>query len=97
LVNDVGKPGESNNTLRFNGAESGTTRFSRDGNHLTIQAYGTEDSLTVTNYFSNSETTGGIYRQFSFVFDDATLTEADLAKSGITFSGTDGNDSAQGW
>ena len=97
LVNDVGKPGESNNTLRFNGAESGTTRFSRDGSHLTIQAYGSDDSVTVSNYFAGTDQPAGIYRQFSFVFDDATLTEADLARSGMTYNGTDAGNNASGW
>ncbi|MBB6114020.1 Ca2+-binding RTX toxin-like protein [Rahnella inusitata] len=96
-VSDSAGSGENGDILRFTGAASGAARFSREGNNLIIQAYGSDDSVTVSNYFAGTDQPGGIYRQFSFVFDDATLTEADLARSGMTYNGTDLANNATGW
>ena len=96
-VSDSAGSGENGDILRFTGAASGAARFSREGNNLIIQAYGSDDSVTVSNYFAGTDQPGGIYRQFSFVFDDATLTESDLARSGMTYNGTDVVNNATGW
>ncbi|WP_373814124.1 calcium-binding protein [Neisseria dentiae] len=42
--------------------------FSREGSNLLVQAYGSEDKVSVQNYFSGSS-----YRYNQFVFEDATV------------------------
>ncbi|MFK3660858.1 calcium-binding protein, partial [Scandinavium sp. NPDC088450] len=61
------------NTLVFEGASSDRLSMVKSGNNLVISAYGSDDSVTLNNYFSNS-----IYRRFSVVFDDKTITQEEL-------------------
>ena len=83
--------------LRFTGAKAGTATFERQGNDLLIKAYGTEDSVRMTSYFSASDSYSSLLRNSSFVFDDVTLTVDDLALQGILFQGTDKADTLSGW
>jgi Ca2+-binding RTX toxin-like protein len=64
------------NELVFKGARLAEAKFIRSGNNLVIQAYGTEDSVTLLNYFDNSE----YYKRaaFNYIFDDQTFTYADF-------------------
>ncbi|KDN12680.1 iron-regulated protein FrpC [Snodgrassella communis] len=64
------------NELVFKGARLADASFIRSGNNLVIQAYGTEDSVTLLNYFDNSE----YYKRaaFNYIFDDQTLTYEDV-------------------
>jgi len=96
VITDSRSSDIGNDVLRFNGASSGSARFSREGNSLIIQAYGADDRVSVTNFFINGESSGEIFRQYSFVFDDRTLTETDLL-SGVTSWGTANNDNESGW
>ena len=83
--------------LRFLGAKAASATFERLGDSLVIKAYGGGDSVRLTNYFQDSESSKSHYRDSSIVFDDATLTAEDLATRVITFTGTDANDSQFGW
>lgn len=67
-VSDYGYLDIHIDTLLFEDALLENAVFSRDGNHLLIQAYGGEDKVSVENYFS-----GGAYRYNQFSFEDATV------------------------
>jgi Ca2+-binding RTX toxin-like protein len=64
------------NELVFKGARLAEAKFIRSGNNLVIQAYGTEDSVTLLNYFDINEQ----YKRaaFNYIFDDQTFTYADF-------------------
>ena len=97
VISDNSSSEAGNDTLRFTGAKADVGGFSREGNNLVIHAYGTADRVTIENYFLSGESKTSGFRNYSFEFDDITLRESDLATALITFSGTDGNDNAQGW
>ena len=83
--------------IRFVGSMATSANFDRSGNDLIINAYGTEDCVTLTDYFIESSSSTSNYRTSSFVFDDATLTVGDLAARGMTYTGTEANDTYSGW
>ena len=73
-VNDRGEQKDPNNVI-FENASYSQTQFSRTGVDLIIKAYGTEDSVTFTNYFA-----GKLYQNFIFNFTDKTLNSEDINK-----------------
>ena len=92
LVAEIARGDEDADTLRFAGAKAGDVHFSREGSNLVINAYGNTDRVTLRRYFYNDD-----YRHFHFQFDDKTLEAVDVAKNTFTVTGTDANDSINGW
>ena len=62
------------------------------GNDLLIHAYGTDDTVTISDYFSYADA-----RTFSIVLDDKTLSAEDVAAMGVPVHGSAKNDSLSGW
>jgi Ca2+-binding RTX toxin-like protein len=95
VIKDFGYVHEKNrrNDLCFEGAKLADAQFVRAGNDLIIKAYGTNDSVTLLDYFNNSRNCA-----FNFVFDDETITYEELV-SRYTFiqSGDDGDNKITGW
>ena len=91
VVNDYASEDEQADTLRFNGAKAQDTVFDRDGWNLNIKAYGSEDQVTVKDYFYSDS-----YSRYHFQFDDSTVGAADLAARVFTLNGTDGDDGLTG-
>ncbi|MEE8747792.1 MAG: calcium-binding protein, partial [Rahnella inusitata] len=87
---------KESNFLRFTGAKSDSAIFERDGNDLIIKAYGTEDSVRLSYYFSDDRQSSD-FRYSQFIFDDVTLTADDLATSGVISTGNEGADRLSGW
>ena len=92
LVAEIARGDEDADILRFAGAKAGDVHFSREGSNLVINAYGNTDRVTLRRYFYNDD-----YRHFHFQFDDKTLEAVDVAKNTFTVTGTDANDSINGW
>ncbi|MDO4225916.1 calcium-binding protein, partial [Neisseria sp.] len=67
-VSDSGYSDIHIDTLIFEDALLENAVFSREGSNLLVQAYGSEDKVSVQNYFSGSS-----YRYNQFVFEDATV------------------------
>jgi Ca2+-binding RTX toxin-like protein len=80
VINDLGyasKDYQNNlNDVVFKGAKLADAEFIRSGNSLVIRAYGSEDSVTLLNYFGSSE----YYNRaaFNYIFDDQTITYEDV-------------------
>ena len=91
VVSDYASKDEQADTLRFNGAKAQDAVFDRDGWNLNIKAYGSEDQVTVKDYFYSDS-----YSRYHFQFDDSTVGAADLAARVFTLNGTDGNDHLTG-
>jgi len=73
VVNDYASKDEQADTLRFNGAKAQDAVFDRDGWNLNIKAYGSEDQVTVKDYFYSDA-----YSRYNFAFDDASYSVADI-------------------
>ena len=74
---------EAYNDLVFKGASSADAKFLRYGDDLVIQAYGSADSVTLSNYFSRGNNPDIIeiyYQSFNFIFDDQTIIHEDIKK-----------------
>ncbi|MGX4996749.1 calcium-binding protein, partial [Enterobacter hormaechei] len=71
------------NTLVFTGATSGSLALERTGNSLVIRAYGSDDALTLRDYFVSDK-----YQAFSVVLDDRTLSAEEFAAIGVMDIGT---------
>lgn len=84
--------GRDTDTLHFESANAKDARFSRNGNDLTVKAYGEEDSVTVANYF---QSTG--FRSIDFAFADKTVTAEAMKNVALTITGGDGITVLQGW
>uniref|UniRef100_UPI0023B30D01 calcium-binding protein n=1 Tax=Snodgrassella communis TaxID=2946699 RepID=UPI0023B30D01 len=82
------------NDIVFKGASLAQAKFTRSGNDLVIQAYGTDDSLTLPDYLNY---TNEFSRAFNFVFDDKVLSVNDIATMSFTLGGTSGDDVLRGW
>ena len=90
---DVNYP-ENYNDLVFKGASSADAKFLRYGDDLIIQAYGTNDSVTLLDFFNYSKGATA----FNFIFDDETITYKELVnRYTFTQSGDDGNNEIIGW
>ena len=108
IINDIGRPNQTsaNNDLVFQGAKSADAVFTRSGNNLIISAYGSNDSVTLIDYFdyilgssTNSKIDSNLdSRAFNFIFDDTTITYEYL-KNNYTFTanGNDQNNTIIGW
>ncbi|WP_143558855.1 calcium-binding protein, partial [Snodgrassella alvi] len=82
------------NDVVFKGANLADAQFTRSGNDLIIQAYGTDDSLTLPDYFTYNNYYS---RAFNFVFDDKVLSVDDIAAMSFILGGTSGDDELRGW
>ncbi|QLK59764.1 hypothetical protein GE278_02705 [Enterobacteriaceae bacterium Kacie_13] len=85
-VNESASKEEQSDTLHFTGVNATAARFSKQGSNLVIQAYGADDAVTVSGYFSSSSD-----RFLHFAFDDKTLSLADIEAMKIGVSGAEGN------
>ena len=80
------------NTLVFQGATAADLTLQKSGYDLIIHAYGTDDTVTLPDYFRSAS-----YQRFSIALDDQTLSMDDLTAMGFPVYGTDGNDTLSGW
>ncbi|WP_370580336.1 hypothetical protein ABX022_16580 [Snodgrassella alvi] len=96
IVNDLGGGyGKFDfNDLVFKGAQSAEAVFSRSENNLIIQAYGSEDSVTLPDYF---DVNNQYSREFNFIFDDKTINEYNLYSYPIIQCIDDKNNTIYGW
>ena len=72
IVSEYAYSADGTDTLRFEGASSANVVFTRSGNNLVVKAYGADDQVTVTDYFSDDQ-----YRFVKFAFDDRTVEHFD--------------------
>ncbi|MFU0445122.1 calcium-binding protein, partial [Pseudocitrobacter faecalis] len=79
-------------TLIFEGATADNLTIEKVGNNLLIHAYGTDDTVTISDYFRYADA-----RTFSIVLDDKTLSAEDIAAMGVPVHGSAKNDSLSGW
>lgn len=84
--------GKFTDTLRFDGAVSGSARFIRSGNDLTVKAYGEDDSVTVANYFQSVAN-----RHVRFAFADKTLDAEAMKTAAMEIYGSDTGATLTGW
>ena len=84
--------GKFTDTLRFDGAVSGSARFIRSGNDLTVKAYGEDDSVTVANYFQSVAN-----RHVRFGFADKTLDAEAMKTAAMEIYGSDTGATLTGW
>ena len=96
VINDEGYIEEisKRNNVVFKGANFSDAQFFRSGENLVIQAYGSEDSVTILNYFGFG---GSYYRSFNYIFEDITITYEYITDNYIfTCIGSDEDDSLYG-
>ncbi|GEM_PF-1684585 len=67
------KANSATNSLIFEGASLNYVTMEKSGNDLVLHAYQSEDTVTLTGYFSTSD-----YRHFQLIFDDQTITVDEL-------------------
>ena len=72
IVSEYAYSATEADTLRFEGASSANVVFTRSGNNLVVKAYGSDDQVTVTDYFSDDQ-----HRFVKFAFDDRTVEHFD--------------------
>ena len=86
---------DKRNDVVFKGASLADAVFTRSGTDLIIQAYGSDDSLTLPDYFNYNNYYS---RAFNFVFDDQTISMEEI-KNNYTFTitGDDGDNVIVGW
>ncbi len=84
-MNDYGSNQAHTDTLRFEGAVLADAVFTRSDNDLVIKAFGAEDAVAVSNYFSSNSG----YRYYQFAFDDKTITAADMSLITVEGDGSD--------
>ncbi|WP_304944912.1 calcium-binding protein, partial [Snodgrassella sp. ESL0253] len=96
VIYDKEYPGYTNhyNDVVFKGATLADAQFTRSGNDLVIQAYSTDDSVTLPDYFNYQNSYS---RAFNFIFDDKVLSVDDIAAMSFTVGGTSGDDVLRGW
>ena len=84
-----------NNELVFKGAILADAKFMRSGDDLIVLAYGTEDSVTLEDYFYNGEISTAA---FNFIFDDQIIIKSQLRqKFTITQYGNERDNVMFGW
>ena len=92
-VSDYAIEDKDADTLRFSGAKAADSRYRREGYHLIVNAYGENDAVTLNNYFYADN-----YQRYNFQFEDAVVQRKDfIAEKTLEVSGTEKNDSLQGW
>ncbi|WP_054618658.1 calcium-binding protein [Neisseria sp. 83E34] len=79
-------------TIRLSDITVAETKFRKDGANLILSGYNGTDSVTVENFFS-----GGSYEIERFEFKDQSVTLEELRKNGMTFTGTDSNETISSW
>jgi Ca2+-binding RTX toxin-like protein len=86
---------DKRNDVVFKGASLADAQFTRSGNDLVIRAYGSDDSLTLPDYFNYNNSYS---RGFNFVFDDQTISMEEI-KNNYTFTitGDDSDNVIVGW
>ena len=90
-IKDLAWPDQAD-TLRFEGALAEKAQFGREGNNLVIQAYGSNDQVSLVDYFY-----GEGFSRYHFQFDNATWGREDMFKQTFAFGGTENNDGLGGW
>ena len=80
------------NRLVFEGAQSAKLLMKKVGYNLIIQAYGTDDAVTVKDFFYGTDN-----NRFELIFDDRTMSMEELHAAGFPVYGTDANNSVSGW
>ncbi|WP_211296550.1 calcium-binding protein [Neisseria iguanae] len=78
--------------LRFEAAHSKDAVFSRLGNDLVVNAYGSEDTVTVSRYFQSSGN-----RSVDFEFSGKTLTQEAMKTVSLKVQGGHNGELLQGW
>ena len=92
-VSDYAIEDKDADTLRFSGAKAADSRYRREGYHLIVNAYGENDAVTLNNYFYRDD-----FQRYNFQFEDAVVQRKDfIAEKTLEVSGTEKNDSLQGW
>ena len=92
-VSDYAIEDKDADTLRFSGAKAADSRYRREGYDLIVNAYGENDAVTLSNYFY-----GDNNQRYNFQFEDAVVQRKDfIAEKTLEVSGTEKNDSLQGW
>ena len=99
-IYDFSENGLDADTLRFEGAHAADAVFSRSGNDLLIQAYGSGDQVGIANYF-HSYLADNRYNWFKLAFDDEVIEYFDyeqyaaqansLTQAMSTFGGNEGS------
>ena len=92
IVSEYAYSAAEADTLRFEGASSANVVFTRSGNNLVVKAYGSDDQVTVTDYFRDNQ-----HRFVKFAFDDRTIEPKDMAEFTVAGNGTEKDDSLLGW
>ncbi|WP_239375385.1 calcium-binding protein [Snodgrassella gandavensis] len=99
VVNDRGYDSQNyeheRNDLVFKGAKLADAEFNRSGTDLVIRAYGSTDSVTLPDYFNDSN---HYSKAFNFIFDDQSITYEDIKKDYFFTESGDGKDNViTGW
>ena len=89
---DQANTANETDTLRFEGASSANTVFTRSGNNLIIKAYGGEDQVTLHDYFNSH-----YRRYFKFAFDNRIIEAQDMVGITVAGHGTEQRDNMHGW
>ena len=76
IVSDYGSKVEHIDTLIFEEALSPDVLFEKSGNDLIVKAFGNEEQVSVSNYFSS-----GAYRYVQFAFEDKMLSAAEVSSA----------------
>ena len=74
IVSDYGSKVEHIDTLVFEEVLSLDALFEKSGNDLLVKAFGNEEQVSVSNYFSS-----GAYRYVQFAFEDKLLSAAEVS------------------
>ncbi|WP_370470268.1 calcium-binding protein [Snodgrassella alvi] len=90
-INDAGeyscyKDSPLTNELIFKGGIKSNVKFVRINNDLVVQAYNSEDSVTLERFFD-----GEYHQDYKFIFDDGVINAREVPDN-LTINGTDGND-----
>lgn len=74
------------NELIFKGGIKNHAKFTRINNDLVVQAYNSDDSVTLERFFD-----GEYYQDYKFIFDDGVINAREVADN-LPINGTDGDD-----
>lgn len=89
-------PFDDVNEVVFQGAKFADAQFTSSGENLIIHAYGSNDSVTINNYFYNDSYKPA--KAYKFIFEDRIITYQDFQNyyTYITY-GDSSNDTINGW
>lgn len=74
------------NELIFKGGIKSNVKFVRINNDLVVQAYNSDDSVTLEKFFDSQ-----YYQDYKFIFDDGVINAREVPDN-LTINGTDGDD-----